>query len=120
MARKKITEDIEVAGNEKASGSWFSAVLRGRLLLRLKVDKYLPQIIFFFLCAVGYIAISLGIENVLHQREENVKTLNKLNSIHVETSCELTSLYSVCQVEDLLSEMGSDLKLPADKATTLK
>lgn len=118
MARRKITEDI--AENEKASGSWFSAMLRGRLLLRLKVDKYLPQIIFFFMCAVAYIGLSIGIESVLHEREENVKILNKLSSIHVEMSCKLTSLYSVCQVEDMLIKMGSDLRIPKDKATELK
>jgi len=96
------------------------AVLKGKLLLRLRVDRYLPQIIFFFLCAATYIGLSIGIESVLHEREENTKILDKLNSIHIETSCKLTSLYSVCQVEDLLTEMGSELRIPTDKATILK
>lgn len=120
MKKDVDSEKNETQDRGGASGSWFSAMLRGRLLLRLKVDKYLPQIIFFFVCAVIYIGASLGIESVLHEREENVKILDKLSSIHVETSCRLTSLYSVCQVEDILISMGSELRIPVDKAGNLE
>lgn len=96
------------------------SILQGKLLMRLKADKYLPQIVYFFLCATLYIGICLNIESVLHEREKNEQTLTRLHSLYVEESCRLTSLYSVCQVEDMLREMGSPLRIPSDKAEVIE
>ena len=96
-----------------------SSALQGKLLLRLGADKYLPQIVFFFTMATVFIALSIGIESTLHQREENKKKIENLRSIHTELSCKLTSLDSVCKVEDMLSQMGSSLDIPQKQAVRI-
>ena len=94
--------------------------LQGKLLLRLGADRYLPQIIFFFAMATGSIAVNLGIESTVHRKEENKKVIENLKSVHTELTCRLTSLNSVCKVEDMLQEKGSELRIPQDKAKRIK
>lgn len=89
------------------------------MLLRLGADKYLPQIVFFFAMATVFIALNIGIESSLHQREENKKKIDNLRSIQTELSCKLTSLNSVCKVEEMLSGMGSNLAIPQKQAVKI-
>lgn len=96
------------------------AALQGKLLLRLKADKYLPQIIFFFALATAFIWINLKMEGTIHQKEENKQVLENLKSVHTELTCQLTGLDSVCKVEDMLQEKGSDVKIPVQQAQWVK
>lgn len=95
-------------------------VFQGKLLLRLGADKYLPHIIFFFALATFSIAINLGIESTVHRKEENKKVIENLKSVHTELTCRLTSLNSVCKVEDMLQEKGSSVQIPQDKAKRIR
>lgn len=95
-------------------------VFQGKLLLRLGADRYLPQIVFFFAMATLAIAVNLGIESTLHRKEENKKAIENLKSVHTELTCRLTSLNSVCKVEDMLQDRGSLVQIPQNKAKRIK
>lgn len=95
-------------------------VFRGKLLLRLGADRYLPQIVFFFAMATLTIAINLGIEGTIHRKEENKKVIENLKSVHTELTCRLTGLNSVCKVEDMLQDRGSVVQIPKMKAKRIK
>lgn len=95
---------------------YLKSMLKGRLLLSLGADRYLPQILYFFAMALLFIWINIGIENTLHHREQNKKILENMRSVHTEMTCRLTGLNSVCKVEDMLESMGSSLGIPDKKA----
>lgn len=94
--------------------------MQGKLLLRFGADKYLGQIIFFFAMAATFIGVNLGMEKTLHQMEENKLVLENLKSIYVQYKCEITSLNSVCKVEEMLKEKGSEVIIPEKRAITLE
>lgn len=104
--------------SDKAKKMAISAY-RGKLLLALGLDKYLMQIVFFFVMAITFIGIGIGIDATMARKEKNKVVLENLRSIHTELSCTLTSLNSVCKVEDMLGQMGSDLKIPTKQATVV-
>lgn len=96
------------------------SILSGRYLLALGVDRFLDRIVFFFVCAIGFIWINIQIDRTLHIKEENRIALENLQSMHTYTTCKLTSLNSVCEVEKMLQDMGSKLQLPQKRATRIK
>ena len=101
-------------------GKFISSALRGRLLLRLGAEKYLPQIIFFFFMSAVFIGVNLGMEGTLHRMEENKKVLENLKSMHTELTCRLTSLNNVCRIEDMLKEKGSEVRMPVRQAEKIR
>lgn len=96
------------------------SALRGRLLLALGFDKYLGHIVYFFICAIFFIWFNLQIDMQLHRKVENAKTLENLKSIHTDTVCKLTALDSVCEVERMLKDMGSNVGIPQRQAKVVK
>lgn len=92
------------------------AIANGKILLYLKVDKYLLQIVFFFIMAILFIWANLGIDSTLHRQEENKTVLENLKSLHTELKCELTNLNSVCKVEEMLQGMDSKVDIPQKQA----
>ena len=107
MMKAKITKAVRLT-------------LQGKLLMGLGVDRYLPQIIFFFICSLLTIWVTSGIESTLHACEQNKVALENLQNIHTRTKCRLTALDSVCKMEEMLEEKGSKVDLPHKKAVTIK
>lgn len=91
-------------------------IAHGKILLYLKVDKYLLHIIYFFIMAILFIWANLGIDSTLHRQEENKTVLENLKSLHTEFKCELTNLNSVCKVEEMLQNMDSKVDIPQKQA----
>lgn len=98
---------------------FFAAAIQGKLLLILGLDKYLLQILCFFLIALGYISINLGMEGTIHRKEQNKEILKSLRSVHTDITCRITGLNSVCKVEKMLGDMHSDLKMPVKQAVII-
>lgn len=111
MEWKKNTEKLVQIGK---------SAMKGRLQLALGLDKYLGHIVYFFLCAIFFIWFNLQIDMKLHQKVENAKTLENLKSIHTDTICKLTALDSVCEVEKMLKNMGSNVGIPQKQAKVVK
>lgn len=103
--------------SESKTTSLLKSALRGRLMLRLRVERFLFLILFAFAMMTLYIGMNIAIDSTLNAREKNRKVLENLQSIHTEMKCHLTSLDSVCQVEEMLENMGSELKIPEKQAS---
>lgn len=97
-----------------------SSAFRGKLLLALGVDRYLPQIIFAFVWAIVFIWFNLQIDKTLHTKEENRKMLENLQCMYTDSVCKLTALNSVCEVEKMLKDMDSEVQIPKQKAIKIK
>lgn len=96
------------------------AAAKGKLLFSLGVDKFLPQIIFTFCMVIVFIWINMMIGATIHRMEKNKVVLENLASFHTEVECRLTSINSICKVEDMLKEMGSALSIPEKQATKVE
>lgn len=96
------------------------AILHGKFLLALHFDEYLDRIAYVFACALLFIWINLQIDKTLHRKEENSRLIENLQSIHTDTTCRLTALNSVCEVEKMLQEMNSNVQVPRKKAQRIK
>ncbi len=96
------------------------SAINGKLLLALEFDKYLDRIVYIFFCALLFIWVNLQIDKTLHQKEENRKIIENLQSMHTDITCRLTALNSVCEVEKMLKDMGSDVQLPHKKAQRIR
>lgn len=97
-----------------------SSAFRGKLLLGLGIDKYLPQILFSFVMAMGFIWVNIEMENTIHVKERNKMAIEDLKSIYTKLKCDLTSLNSVCKVEEMLDMQNSDVKLPEKQAEWIR
>lgn len=104
---------------EKAKG-FFKTVFTGKFLLALRFDKYLDRIVYMFGCALIFIWINLQIDKTMHVKKENSVKIENLRSMHTNTTCTLTALNSVCEVERLLKKMGSNVEIPQKKAERIK
>lgn len=98
---------------------FFNCAFKGKLLLRMGVERYLGQIVFFFVMSLLFIWVNLQIEGTVHQMQYNKKTLENMKSVHTEMTCSLTGLNSVCKVDKMLEGMGSQVTLPGKKAKKL-
>lgn len=98
----------------------FLAILQGRFLLRLKIDKYFVHIVYVFFLMAMLILISLGTENTLNKVEENKKTIKELKIICSDKTFEVADKSRRATVEETLEIMGSALKEPAKSAIVLK
>lgn len=95
-------------------------MVKGKLLMWLGANKYLTHIVLFFMMAIAFIGANLYFESTIHKKEENKKIIENLKSAHTFISCELTSLDSVCQVEDMLKSRGSNVQIPRKQAVKVK
>ena len=97
-----------------------SAVFQGKLLMKLKIDKYLPQLIYtFFLCFLA-ILFSLAVDNTQGKVEKNRAELKELRIENTEKEYELIMLNRRSTVERLLETKGSGLKEPEKPSEKLK
>lgn len=102
------------------ANGFFKSLLNGKWLLRLGVDRYLPQIVFAFIMATAYIALNITIDNSIMAVEQQKKTIKDLTSIHTDLKCKLTALNSVCALETMLQESKSDLAIPHKQAKKIE
>lgn len=98
----------------------FLAILQGRFLLRLKIDKYFVHIVYVFFLMGMLILISLGTESSLNKVEENKKIINGLEIICSDKTFEVADKSRRAAVEETLEKMGSALREPAKSAIVLE
>lgn len=96
------------------------SAIQGNLLLYVGFDRYLDRIVYLFVCALLFIWFNIQIDITMHRKEENRIAIENLKSIHTDTTCRLTALNSVCEVEQMLKEMGSKVQIPQRQAETIK
>lgn len=96
------------------------AIGYGDILLRLRVDKSLPYILYAFLLAMISIFMSYKAEQTMLKMERNKTTLETLKIYHGQKTCDIVSFDRISTVETMLEELGSDVRPPQKPADKLK
>ena len=96
------------------------AILKGELLLRMRLDKYFIHIAYTFLLVWLIILYSMMVQNTLAKVESNRSAVNDLKIFHAQKTVKLVSLGRLQTVEKLLKEQGSEITLPEKPANRLE
>lgn len=104
----------------KAVGAFFLALGRGDLLLRMRVDKALPYILYAFLLGCISIWMSFQTEQTMLKVQKNGERLRTLKIQNAQMTYELVGLDRISTVEKMLEEMGSEVQAPQKPADILK
>ena len=98
----------------------FKAVIKGEFLLRLKVDKLFPHIVYTFAIFMLTIWLSIKIDATLSEVERNKTVLNDLEIYHAEKTNELVRLNRFSTVQENLAKTGSSVTVPEKPAAIIK
>lgn len=100
--------------------SVFKSIISGDILLRLRVDRLFPYILYAF--ALGWISIlmSYKMEQTLSIVEKNRTELETLKIYHAQKTCEYVGLDRISTVEEMLKNAGSEVKAPEKPADIIK
>ena len=100
--------------------SVFKSIISGDILLRLRVDRLFPYILYAF--ALGWISIfmSYKMEQTLSIVEKNSKELETLKIYHAQKTSEYVGLDRLSTVEAMLEEAGSEVKAPEKPADRIR
>ena len=104
----------------KAIGAFIISLGRGDLLLRMRVDKALPYILYAFMLGCISIWMSYKTEQTMLTVQRNNETLKTLKIQNAQMTYELVGLDRLSTVENMLEDMGSNVKAPAKPADILK
>lgn len=96
------------------------SIISGDILLRLRVDKLFPYILYAF--ALGWISIFLSykMEQTLTVVEKNKAELETLRIYHAQKTCEYVGLDRISTIEEMLRSAGSEVKAPEKPADIIK
>ncbi|MBQ8499158.1 MAG: hypothetical protein IJ495_00530 [Bacteroidales bacterium] len=96
------------------------ALGRGDLVLRMRIDRAFPYILWTFLLGCVSIWWSYMTEQTMLKVERNKDIITNLKIEHAQKTYETVSLDKLTTVEALLTEMESDVKPPQKPADVLK
>lgn len=96
------------------------ALGRGDLVLRMRIDRAFPYILWTFLLGCISIWWSYMAEQTMLKVERNGETLKTLKIYHAQKTYELVKMDRIGMVEDLLKEMESEVEAPHKPADILK
>ena len=97
----------------------FLSFLKGEFLLRLKVDRFFPQIAWTFLLFACFILFSFLVDVSLSKVEINKQTIKELEILNTQKRYELVTLNRRSTVSKLLEEAGSKVAEPQQQASVL-
>lgn len=93
---------------------------KGDTLIRLRVDKWFPHILYLFILGWFSIWMSLKVESAMHKVETNKKVIETLKIENVSKTCEKISLTRISTVEDNLKKVKSKVQAPEKPASRIK
>ena len=96
------------------------ALGKGDLLLRMRVDKLFPYILWTFALACLSIWLSYKTEQAMLRVEKNEEVLKTLKIEHAQKTYEIVKMDRIGTVEQMLKEMGSEVEAPHKPADVLK
>ncbi len=100
--------------------NFFKSIIRGDILLLMRVDRLFPYI--FYLFVLGWLSIfmSYRMEQTMTLAEEKRKELEALEIYHAQKTCEYVRLDRISTVEEMLKEKGSEIKAPEKPVYIIK
>ncbi len=104
----------------ESAKSWMKSIISGDILLRMRVDRLFPYILYAFLLGWLSIWMSYKMELTMTQAENNKKELEALKIYHAQKTCEYVGLDRISTIETMLEEKGSAVKAPEKPADILK
>lgn len=107
-------------GNDRLTVSTvLKSILRGDILLLLRVDRLLPYILVLFVLGWINIFLNYKIEQVMVQVEANKAILEDYRIYHAQKTYQFVKMGRISTVEDMLDKGGSQLTAPAKPAETI-
>ena len=104
----------------KGIGNSFVAIIRGEFLMRLRVEKYFPHILYLFLLVWLLIWIDIKSEGTQLQVERSKAELSEIKIYHAQKTVQMMSLNRMSKLEDLLGSKGSEVGFPEKPSDKLK
>ena len=96
------------------------ALGRGDLVLRMRVDRAFPYILWLFFLGCMSIWWSYMAEQTMLKVEKNNDVLKELRIQNTQMTYELVQMDRMGKVEDILNGMGSEVQPPHKPADKLK
>jgi hypothetical protein len=91
----------------------------GDLMIRLRVHKSLPYILYAFFLSMVSIFMSYKAEQTMLKMERNKSVLETQRIYHGQKTCDMVSLDRISTIETMLEELGSNVKPPQKPADRL-
>ncbi len=107
-------------GRITAVANVFKSIISGDILLRMRVDRLFPYILYLFLLGWLSIWMSYRMEQTMTEAERTRKELETMKIYHAQKTCEYVGLDRISTVEAMLEEKGSEIKAPQKPADRLR
>ena len=117
---RNFFRDINRKGVFKASIEILKYIGRGDFLIRMRVDKLFPYILYTVFIGIVSIWLSYKAEKTMYRVEVNKNKIESLKYAHANKTCEIIGLSRISTVEKMLEESGSELRIPEMPAYTIK
>ena len=102
-----------------AIGKGLQTMGYGDLLIRLKIHKLLPYLLYAFFLSMVSIFMSYKAEQTMLKMERNKSILETQRIYHGQKTCDMVSLDRISTIETMLEELGSNVKPPQKPADRL-
>lgn len=113
-------KDIDWKAVSNAVLETLKSIGRGDILLRMRVDKLFPFILYTFALALTSIWLSYKADQTMYRVETNKKIIENLKIDNARKTCEIVGLTRISTVEKMLLEAGSEVKAPDKPADIIE
>lgn len=113
-------KDIDWKAVSNAVLETLKSIGRGDILLRMRVDKLFPFILYTFALALTSIWLSYKADQTMYRVETNKKIMENLKIDNARKTCEIVGLTRISTVEKMLLEAGSEVKAPDKPADIIE
>ena len=117
---RNFFKDIDWKAVWKAFIEILKSIGRGDILIRMRVDKLFPYILYTFFLGIVSIWLSYKAENTMHMVEVNKERIESLKYENANKNCEIIGLSRISTVETMLKEAESDVTIPEKPAYMIK
>lgn len=100
--------------------SWIRSIISGDILLRMRVDRLFPYILYAFVLGWLSIWMSYRMEQTMIIVERNRKELESLKIYHAQKTCEYVGFDRISTIETMLEDKGSEIKAPEKPADIIR
>ena len=117
---RNFFKDIDWKAVWKAFIEILKSIGRGDILIRMRVDKLFPYILYTFFLGIVSIWLSYKAENTMHMVEVNKERIESLKYENANKNCEIIGLSRISTVETMLKEAESEVTVPDKPAYIIK
>lgn len=111
---------LEEKDMKNSVASWLRSIISGEILLKMRIDRLFPYILYAFLLGWLSIWMSYKMEQTMSVAEKNRKDLETMKIYHAQKTCEYVGLDRISTIEKMLEEKGSAVKAPEKPADKIK